>query len=386
MDYFLELYDYIGINKNNAFVNNYIKRFEIESVQQDMHSKTIIKSSPDIEEYGEYMDEETENYNDYLNIIKNIEKRISTNQTTPIISSNNSNHTSYDFNVKTIELELIMQNSNTHVKKTVPAKNKYLHFKDYGSLEDAFEIRAEDLSKGDYVIILDNEKISFIDLFIEIFKLEENIDKNLAQYWKDKISIFVEDNNLSYDEFHEMYKKEGGTMGIQTIRNWIKGKNISPRDYKTELTYLAKVMDDDFLLDNIDIMGEEFRKIKSMHIAMGRNLKAIMKGIIVDDFSLNYDLLSLEEQTMHTIIKNSVYQVIKVKSNSIMGFNMKINLDEINKDIIEKIDSLDVGDNIKNFLKEALYEEYTHRDENYTLSDKRSSNYEPLIDKYYKGD
>ena len=65
---------------------------------------------------------------------------------------------------------------------------------------------------------------------------------------------------------------------------------------------------------------------------------------------------------------------------------MRKNLDEINKDIIEKIDSLDVEQNIKDFLKEALYEEYTHRDENYTLSDKRSSNYEPLINKYYKGD
>ena len=65
---------------------------------------------------------------------------------------------------------------------------------------------------------------------------------------------------------------------------------------------------------------------------------------------------------------------------------MKKNLDEINKDILEKIDDLDVNDNIKDFLKEALYEEYTHRDENYTLSDKRSSNYEPLINKYYKGD
>lgn len=65
---------------------------------------------------------------------------------------------------------------------------------------------------------------------------------------------------------------------------------------------------------------------------------------------------------------------------------MKKNLDEINKDILEKIDSLDIENNIKDFLKEALYEEYTHRDENYTLSDKRSSNYEPLIDKYYKGD
>lgn len=61
-------------------------------------------------------------------------------------------------------------------------------------------------------------------------------------------------------------------------------------------------------------------------------------------------------------------------------------MDEINKDILDKIDSLDVDQNIKDFLKDALYEEYTHRDENYTLSDKRSENYEPLINKYYKGE
>lgn len=65
---------------------------------------------------------------------------------------------------------------------------------------------------------------------------------------------------------------------------------------------------------------------------------------------------------------------------------MKKNLDEINKDILEKIDSLEIEDNIKDFLKEALYEEYTHRDENYTLSNRRSDNYGPLIDKYYGGD
>ena len=65
---------------------------------------------------------------------------------------------------------------------------------------------------------------------------------------------------------------------------------------------------------------------------------------------------------------------------------MKKNLDEINKDILEKIDSLEIEDNIKDFLKEALYEAYTHRDENYTLSNRRSDNYGPLIDKYYDGD
>lgn len=313
MDYFLELYDYIGISKDNAFIKNYKRRLEKEVNQNKTHGTSVSKHSVEVIEYDdENVVDEIENYNDYLEIINNIEKRISNNQSTPNLT-NYSYNPNQHLNLKTVDLELVMVNTKEHVKKTVPAKNKYLHFKDYGALEDAFEIKAEDLSKGDYVIILDNEKISFIDLFIEIFKLEENIDKNLAEYWKDKISIYVEDNNLSYDEFHELYKKEGGKMGVQTIKNWLKGKNISPRDYKNDLFYLSKVMDDDFLLNNIDVMGEEFRKIKSMHIAMGRNLKAIMKGIIVDDFSLNYDSLSLEEQTMHNIIKNSVYRVINVK-------------------------------------------------------------------------
>ena len=313
MDYFLELYDYIGTSRDNAFVKNYLKRLEKENITKKPIEEPMDNDPIDINDYEENNEEDkTEQYDDYLEIIRNIERRLSNYQSTPNISTNVSNSASQYTNLKTVDLELVIQNTNEHVKKTVPARNKYLHFKDYGALEDAFEIKAEDLSKGDYVIILDNEKISFFDLFIEVFKLEENIDKQLAEYWKDKISIYVEDNNLSYDEFHELYKKEGGKMGIQTIRNWLKGKNISPRDYKNDLVYLARVMDDDFLLDNIDIMGEEFRKIKSMHIAMGRNLKAIMKSIIVDDFSLNYDLLSLEEQTMHNIIKNSVYQVKNV--------------------------------------------------------------------------
>ncbi len=63
---------------------------------------------------------------------------------------------------------------------------------------------------------------------------------------------------------------------------------------------------------------------------------------------------------------------------------MKKNLDEINQDILKKIDSLDVEQNIKDFLKDALYEEYVHRDENFTLMEKRNENYEDLIKKYSK--
>lgn len=303
MEYFLELYD----NNDNAFTKNYKKRLE-----KEMDSKNIeieVSETSDDNKTNNKINE-TENYRKYLDLFMNIEKKISSSQATNYLKSYSSNSNQF-LSSKTVDLELELTN-NRHIIKTVPAKKKYLYFKDYNALEDAFEIKAEDLSKGEYVIILDNDKISFTDLFIEIFKLEENIDRNLAEYWKDKISIFVDEKNLSYDEFYELYKKEGGQKKIPTIKNWLKGKNISPQDYKKDLTYLSKVMGDDFLLNNIEVMGEEFRKIKAMHIAMGKNLKTIMKGILLDDFSLDYDSLSLEEQTMHNIIKNSVYKVISV--------------------------------------------------------------------------
>ena len=323
MGYFLELYDYLGMNKDNAFVKNYKKRLkEWEKEQEEIERKRAkttkgdisVPDGPPIGDTGstDVSDEDTEDYDDILNIIKKIEDKLKNKQTTTYVSIKNPNPKQF-LDIKTVDLELLRLGNNEYVEKTVPAKNKYLHFRGYEYLEDAFEIKSEDLSKDDYVIILDNDRVSFIDLFIEIFKLEENIDKNLADYWKDKLSLFVEDNNLTYEEFHELYKKEGGKVTVQTIKNWIRGNNIAPGDYQNDLVCLSKVMDDEFLLDNIDIMGEEFRKIKSLRIAMGLNLKSIMKSIIVEDFSLSTDSLSLEEQTMHNIIKNSVYRVVNVK-------------------------------------------------------------------------
>ena len=316
MNYFLELYDYLGMSKENAFVKNYNKRLDIEN----KNSEKIIDEEINLEKEHNHdsdvdynYDNSEENYEDYLTIIKNIEKRLNTNQTTAYISPTTTNSIQ-NFDMKKVVLDLKAPGNNDIISKAVPARKKYLHFKDYGSLKDAIEIRSEDLSKGDYIIFLDNENISFIDLFIEIFKLDENIDKNLADYWKDKLSIFVEENNLSYEEMHELYREVGGQLGLQTIKNWIKGYNISPGDYEKELYYLSQVMDDDFLLNNISIMGDEFRKIKSLHIALGINLKSIMRSILVEDFSLNYDSLSLEEQTMYNIIKNSVYEVLNVKN------------------------------------------------------------------------
>ena len=71
-------------------------------------------------------------------------------------------------------------------------------------------------------------------------------------------------------------------------------------------------------------------------------------------------------------------------------------LERINKDIIKKIDNLNKvkeslqekiqnqDENIKEFLKEALIEEYTNRNDPITVSstDKKNPNYEGIIEKY----
>ena len=117
MGYFLELYDYINFDKDNAFVNNYKKRLE----REQLNKSNINESHDDAEISDEDITDEIENYENYLDIIKNIEKRISNSQSTVNISSNNQNYNS-DFNLKTVDLDLIMQNSNKPIKKTVPAK------------------------------------------------------------------------------------------------------------------------------------------------------------------------------------------------------------------------------------------------------------------------
>lgn len=65
---------------------------------------------------------------------------------------------------------------------------------------------------------------------------------------------------------------------------------------------------------------------------------------------------------------------------------MRKNLDEINKDILEKIDNMDIEENIKNFLKEALIIEFNNRDKNFDIKDERNEEYQPIINDYYKGE
>ena len=67
-----------------------------------------------------------------------------------------------------------------------------------------------------------------------------------------------------------------------------------------------------------------------------------------------------------------------------MGYFI-MNLNEINPDIIKKIDSLDIKKSEKDFFKEALIEEYNHRDkQNYDFSDKKNPKYDEIIGKYYE--
>ena len=88
--------------------------------------------------------------------------------------------------LKTVDLELVITSSNEHIKKTVPAKNKYLHFKDYGALEDAFEIKAEDLSKISEAFFTTKKNGTGLGMSLstEIVKLHNGTIKYESKYKK----------------------------------------------------------------------------------------------------------------------------------------------------------------------------------------------------------
>lgn len=297
---------FLGETSNNDFFNDFKKRYEdfnnkLNEINNDNSSNTdnelVVEVNSLIDSYDECME-----------LMQEIESKI---------RNHNKEYSNYNYNNysdgELISLKLInLKDKENVIIKKVPAKRKYLYFKDYNNLDEASEIKAQDLEKNDYVILLDKTKESFMEIFMEIFNFEDTINMELATYWKDKMYSYAEIKELSVEEFHRLYCDAGGKIKLQSFKKWLKGDNISPRSLK-DLDYLANVMDDSYLRNHKFAMKKEFTKIRGLHILMGRSLKALIKSIITGDNTLLIKKLSFEEQILYKLIK-TVF--IKLKKSS----------------------------------------------------------------------
>lgn len=307
MDYFKEIYDIEGLSKNNCFFNDFHKRY------------FELKNSTDSQDLNEAINKEDSNYKndnknlfDFQEIKEEYDKFIKdwkpTNLDSTVVIDKNIEESNEKNNISFVLLNL---SNNIQINKKLIYNKKYLKFKNISNLEDNIEeVKPKFIEKNDYIVVLDSND-SFSNIFIKLFNLNENIDYESADYWKDAIISYVGNENLSNEEFYNLYKKNGGPYKESTIKNWLKGKTIAPQK-KEALYYLAITIKDNYLLNNYNEIYDEARKIRRLNRKMGHKLRFIIKTILSENNSLNFEKMGFEEQVMYDMIKDSIYKVIDI--------------------------------------------------------------------------
>lgn len=302
MEYFEELCDYIGLEKDWLFLD-FNKRYQ----EFKNNSKEI--SNPDEEESGDELPttdiyDLNKNYSNYVRGRKKADSYLDN------YSSTNYQYDDYEtisFRLRNLEF------NETSIKKLIKNK-KYLKFESYDDIENAAEVKPSMINKNDYLIVLEDNR-SFLDLYIEVFNEVDDIDRGLLNYWKDLLADYIYDNDLSYRAFHNIYKDyciktNQNYKSYNAIRLWARGFVIAP-DNPEDLKILAEIFSDDYLLENYKYVYEEANKLRSFNITMGRRLSFLIKEIIHNADSIDYVHLSFQERRIYDRIKNSVYQVVK---------------------------------------------------------------------------
>lgn len=170
----------------------------------------------------------------------------------------------------------------------------------------------KDLKPGNFVVVIDNdEKKTLLQLIIEIYDLESTIDKEIIEFWKERLMLFIKDTGIKYRELFDVYSDFGGQKHYQTVMNWAKGGVIGPED-SIDLYYIGKILNEPVLEENYELIAHEIEKVRNIHRTTGRKLKNVIKSVIFEGNSLDAQNLNYEEYLFYEKVKSGIYQVIDV--------------------------------------------------------------------------
>lgn len=302
MAYLEEVYNFLGVPRDDLF-KDFLKRREQsvnEEVQTHLEDKDketelldrlreIVETEPQYKHYKKYEDEIAE----VEGIITELEKK-----ETEIERSKTG--TFY-------EVFLGGMGETQMIRKLLPAEKTYI-YEENGEIQEG---SPRNLKPGFHVVILDNdERKTLLDIIIEIFDLEQSVDKYLIGLWKERLIKFIEEYDLSYADFYRLYKGSGGKREYQTVLNWAKGNVIAP-EKTNDLLIIGKILEDAEIIEDYQVMDREVSKLRNRHRNIGRKVRKIIKEMLkggVDTTKLSY-----EEYALYDKIEKGFYEVVEIK-------------------------------------------------------------------------
>lgn len=208
---------------------------------------------------------------------------------------------------KDFSLNLISIEDSSFKKIELPKGASLLYI---NSNEEAEERDIQELNEGDLIILIQgDERKSFIDYLVKRSGLEDEIDIFHIKVWKDKLNIFMDKNSLNEKDLFKIYIEHGGDVTTNPFIRWKDSvKNIAPRR-KEDLEIIAKIIEYDYLLENIDEIFEDIKKLRKFHRSIGREMNKVIKDKISGEFKESsfddFDLSSkLKIYKIEKIVKN----------------------------------------------------------------------------------
>lgn len=296
MNYISEIYDHLNIDKNNAFFKDFKKR--VKTHEQD---EKIEPLKPDEDPFEQFRNKilEKANSSEYQSEIEYVERKIDE------IEYVEAEKGAYD---EYVEFYLKNLNNERKYRKKLNLGKTYFYLKTLGG--NVLEGTPGMFRPGNYVVILDNDdQKSLLQLIIDIFGLEDSLNKKLIEYWKSSLIRYIEKEKISEKVLYQKYLDLGGQRTKATIRNWSKGSVLGPENPE-DLLLIGKIIGNKAITENYMIMNTEIDKVRNLHRITGRRLKKIIKTIIFEREDLEPSKLNYEEYLFYEKIKNGIYEIL----------------------------------------------------------------------------
>jgi hypothetical protein len=300
MNYFKEIYDYVGLPQNDALFRDYQERLDKLEVEEELISAE--KPINSFDGIKKLITIESSDYKEDLNNLGQMIKNMKAEDKK--INYQHPSSECLEFTLRNLE-------NGRKCRKSLPIEKTYFFLKNIGSKIE--EGSPKDLKPGNFVIVIDNdEKKTLLQLIIEIYDLESSIDKEIIEFWKEKLILFIKNTGIKYRELYDVYSDMGGEKHYQTVLNWGKGKVIGPENPK-DLYIIGKILDEKILQENCDLISDEIEKVRNIHRITGRKLKNVIKAIIFEGQSLDAQNLSYEEYLFYEKVKNGIYEILEIR-------------------------------------------------------------------------
>jgi len=197
----------------------------------------------------------------------------------------------------------------TRINRNLPISKSYLYLKDIN--DKVQEGYPKDFKIDNYIVLIGNdERKTFLDTIIELFNLEDSINKRLLMIWKEKLRDFIDKEKLSYTLAHRLFIENGGSISYPEFLNWAKGNVIGPSD-SNDLVVLGKMMDNEELIENHELINQEVEELRNIHKITGRRVRKIIKEVLKGE--LNQSELSFEEYMLYEQIHNNIYRIVDIE-------------------------------------------------------------------------